>query len=99
MYRNREHADGTRTREKFTGPSAVPKHLNEDANWTPVIDLKPGEVYSGEVRLGADCSVADHPRGDGVLVKIAGVRFGLPRDEAEALARGILAAIEKKQRG
>ena len=99
MHRTRQRNDGTRTIEKFTGPSPTPKHLNDDANWTAVMDLKADEAYAGFVRAGTDCSVAPHPRAEGALVEIAGVRFGIPSEQASELARGILAAIEKKQRG
>ena len=101
MHRVREQADGTRRVEKFTGPSDAPKHLADDKFWTPVLDLKPDEVYSGFVRAAADCGVAPHPRADadGVLIDIAGVKFGVPTEQAEALANGILDAVKTKRGG
>ena len=98
-HRTRELSDGTRVVEKFTG--LTPKDTTDDRKWTPVVELLPGEVYSGFVRPAADIACAPHPRSDGVLLEIAGVRFGIPTDQVEAALEELQAivAAKKAQRG
>jgi len=53
------------------------------------------------VRPAADIACAPHPRSDGVLLEIAGVRFGIPTDQVEAALEELQAivAAKKAQRG
>jgi len=99
MLRTRELGDGTRAIEWFTLFDDTPAELLKDANWQTVMDVKPGEVFSGFVRLSADVRVAEHPRAeaDGVIVEIAGTRFGIPTEQAETLIAGLTAAVAAKK--
>lgn len=98
-HRTSTLADGTRVVEKFTGNVAIPSQFNDDRKWTAVMDLKPDEVYAGFVRAAPDVSVVAHPRADadGVLIEIAGMHFGIPTEQAEALIPVLQAAIDKKK--
>lgn len=98
MHRERTMGDGTRVIEKFTGDPR-PRELLKDELWTPVVDLQPGEVFGGFVRLAPDISVAEHPRddADGAILELAGMRFGIPIDQLEAAIAGMQAVVESKK--
>ena len=89
--------DGTKVVERFTGNLGRPLEFDDPAKWEPVLEMKPDEVYAGFVRPVADISVAEHPTGDGVLLEIAGVKFGIPTDILEAALPEITKAIESKK--
>jgi len=96
MHRTGTKGDGTRVIEKFTG-NPIPSELVKDANWTPVVDLQPGDVFGGFVRLAADISIAEHPRADGAIIELAGVRVGVSIDQLEQAIAGFQAVVDAKK--
>ena len=97
VERVRVNGDGSRTLQTHVGKPDL-SDSDDPRAWQDGLTIGKDDVFSGMVRLAADVETAPLPAGkSGVLIKIAGVTFGLPLEQAEALIAGVQAAVDDKK--